>query len=142
MSANYRRSALSGLRKVEVDKLKDDEEEGEEPGIAWEMMLVTGISLMAADVSLIIQLDLATDLHANSSSSACSRLACIPDGGSHGKSSSKRFELAINKIQILYIRPLVRRTGWRCWSSSTALVSRLASTQYRIRLTKLGRFLS
>jgi hypothetical protein len=134
MSANYRRSALSGLRKVEVDKLKDDEEEGEEPGIAWEMMLVTGISLMAADVSLIIQLDLATDLHANSSSSACSRLAC--------KSSSKRFELAINKIQILYIRPLVRRTGWRCWSSSTALVSRLASTQYRIRLTKLGRFLS
>jgi hypothetical protein len=60
MSANYRRSASSGLRKVEVDKLKDDKEEGEEPGIAWEMMLVTGISLMAADVSLIIQLDLAT----------------------------------------------------------------------------------
>lgn len=54
MSANYRRSALSGLRKVNVDKLEDDEEEGEVPGIAWEMMLVTGISLMATDVSLII----------------------------------------------------------------------------------------
>jgi hypothetical protein len=39
---------------VEVNKLKDDEEEGEEPGIVWEMMLVTGISLTAADVSLII----------------------------------------------------------------------------------------
>lgn len=54
MSANYRRSAISGLRKVAVDKLKDDDGEGAEPGIAWGMMLVTGISLMAADVSFII----------------------------------------------------------------------------------------
>jgi hypothetical protein len=54
MSANYRRSALFGLRKVVVDKLKDDDGEGEEPGIAWEAMLATGISLMAADVSSII----------------------------------------------------------------------------------------
>lgn len=142
MSANYRRSALFGLRKVEVNKLKDDDGEGEEPGIAWEAMLATGISLMAADVSLIIQLDLATGFHAYSSFSARSRSACIPDGGNHGRSSSKRFGLAISKIKILYIRPLVRRTGWRCWSFSIVLVSRLASTQYRIRLTKLDRFLS
>jgi hypothetical protein len=54
MSVNCRRSALFGLRKVALDKLKDDDGEGEEPGNTWEMMLVTGISLMAADVSLII----------------------------------------------------------------------------------------